>query len=112
MATPSGTPVSYKNRELRLQVNWAPGDWKNDARSDKSRWLQHSDGRVRIWRKQLESMAPSALVSTVQAGGGVMVWKERFSWPVWAAIGEYRIKPLRNVSCIFLNLGCRELRQI
>uniref|UniRef100_A0A673ZWN7 Uncharacterized protein n=1 Tax=Salmo trutta TaxID=8032 RepID=A0A673ZWN7_SALTR len=35
---------------------------------------------VRIWRKQHESMAPSCLVSTVQAGGdGVMVWG-MFSW--------------------------------
>ncbi len=31
--------------------------------------------RVRIWRKEHESMDPSCLVSTVQAGGGgVMVW--------------------------------------
>ncbi len=34
----------------------------------------NSDGRVRIWRKEHESMDPSRLVSTVQAGGGgVMV---------------------------------------
>ncbi len=41
--------------------------------------LQHSDVRVRIWRKEHESMDPSCLVSTVQAGGGVMVWGI-FSW--------------------------------
>ncbi len=42
--------------------------------------VQHSDGRVRIWRKEHESMDPSCLVSTVQAGGGgVMVWGI-FSW--------------------------------
>ncbi len=32
--------------------------------------LQYSDGRVRIWHKEYESMDPSFLVSTVQAGGG------------------------------------------
>jgi len=36
--------------------------------------LRHSDGRVRIWHKQNENMDPSCLVTTVQAGGGVMVW--------------------------------------
>jgi len=43
--------------------------------------LRHSDGRVRIWRKQNENMDPSCLVTTVQAGGGggVMVWG-MFSW--------------------------------
>ncbi len=41
--------------------------------------LQHSDGRVRIWRKEHESMDPSCLVSTDQAGGGVVVWGI-FSW--------------------------------
>ncbi len=42
--------------------------------------LRRSDGRVRIWHKEHESMDPSCLVSTVQAaGGGVMVWGI-FSW--------------------------------
>ncbi len=42
--------------------------------------LRHSDDRVRIWRKEHESMDPSCLVSTVQAGGdGVMV-RWIFSW--------------------------------
>ncbi len=42
--------------------------------------LRHSDGSVRIWRKEHESMDLSFLVSTVQAGaGGVMVWGI-FSW--------------------------------
>ncbi len=42
--------------------------------------LRHSDGRVRIWRKEHESMDPSCLVSMVQAGGGgVIVWGI-FSW--------------------------------
>jgi len=42
--------------------------------------LRHSDGKVRIWHKQHESMNPSCLVSTVRAaGGGIMVWGI-FSW--------------------------------
>ncbi len=78
--------LSAKNRKLRLQFaqdhqNWTIEDWKNMAWSDES-WflLRHSDGRVRIWRKEHESMDSSCLVSTVQAGGGgVMVWGI-FSW--------------------------------
>ncbi len=76
--------LSAKNRKLRLQFaqahqNWTIEDWKNVAWSGES-WflLQHSDGRVRIWRKEHESMDPSCLVSTVQAGG-VMLWGI-FSW--------------------------------
>ncbi len=66
--------------EWRLQFtqdhqNWTIDDWKNVAWSDESWFLLHSDGRVRIWYKEHESMDPSCLVSTVQAGdGGVMVW--------------------------------------
>ncbi len=78
--------LSVKNRKWRLQFaqthqNWTIEDWKNVAWSDESRFLLwHSDGRVRIWRKELENMDPSCLVSTVQAGGGcVMVWGI-FSW--------------------------------
>ncbi len=78
--------LSAKNRKQRLQFaqahqNWTIEDWKNVAWSDESRFLLwHSDGRVRIWRKEHESMDPSCLVSTVQAsGGGVMVWGI-FSW--------------------------------
>ncbi len=73
--------LSDKNRKRRLQFtqahqNWTIEDWKNVAWSDESRLLlRHSDSRVRIWRKEHESMDPSCLVSTVQAaGGGVMVW--------------------------------------
>jgi len=53
------------------------------AWSDESRFLsRHSDGRVKIWRKQNENMDPSCLVTTVQAGGGgIMVWG-MFSWPL------------------------------
>ncbi len=78
--------LSAKNRKRRQQFaqahqNWTIEDWKNVAWFDESRFLlQHSDGRVRIWRKEHESMDPSCLVSTVQAGGGgVMVWS-LFSW--------------------------------
>ncbi len=78
--------LSSKNRKRRLQFaqvhqNWTIEDWKNVAWSDESRFLlRYSDGRVRIWRKEHESMDPSCLVSTVQAaGGGVMVWG-LFSW--------------------------------
>ncbi len=77
--------LSAKNRKRRLQFtlahqNWTIEDWKNVACSDESRFLlRHSDGRVRIWHKEHESMDPSCLVSTVQAAGGVMVWGI-FSW--------------------------------
>ncbi len=77
--------LSAKNRKRRLHFtqahqNWTIEDWKNVAWSDESRFLlRHSDGAVRIWRKEHESMDPSCLVSTVQAAGGVMVWGI-FSW--------------------------------
>ncbi len=70
---------SAKKRKRRLQFaqahqNWTIEDWKNVAWSDESRFLlRHSDGRVRVWHKEHESMDPSCLVSTVQAAGGVMV---------------------------------------
>ncbi len=65
--------LSAKNRKQRLQIaqahqNWTIEDWKDIAWSDESWFLRrHSDGRVRIWRKEHESMDPSCLVSTVQA---------------------------------------------
>ncbi len=78
--------LSAKNRTRRLQFTQTHQhrtieDWTNVVWSDESRFLLwHSDGRVRIWRKEHESMDPSCLVSTVQAGGGgVMVWGI-FSW--------------------------------
>ncbi len=65
--------LSDKNRKRRIQFtqdhqNWTIEDCKNVAWSDES-WflLLHSDVRVRIWRKEHESMDPSCLVSTVQA---------------------------------------------
>ncbi len=79
--------LSAKNRRRRLQFaqahqNWTIEDWKNVAWSDESQFLlQHSDGRVRIWHKEHESMNPSCLLSLLQAGGDddVMQWGI-FSW--------------------------------
>ncbi len=69
------------NGFAQAHQNWTIEDWKTVAWSDESRFLlRHSDGRVRIWRKEHESMDPSCLASMVQAGGGgVMVWGI-FSW--------------------------------
>ncbi len=82
--------LSAKNRKRRLQLaqahqNWTIEDWKNVVWSDESGFLlRHSNGRVRIWHKKHESMDPSCLVSTVQAGGGgVIVWGI-YSWLTWA----------------------------
>ncbi len=78
--------LSAKNRNRRLQFaqarqNWTIEDWKNVAWSDKSQFLlRHSDGRVRMWRKEHESMDPSCLVSMVQAGGGGVMFWGIFSW--------------------------------
>ncbi len=73
--------LSAENRKQRRQFtqanqNWTIEDLKNVAWSDESRFLlRNSDGRVRIWRKEHESMDPSCLVRMVQAGGGgVIVW--------------------------------------
>ncbi len=83
---PHWVPLLNRNRKRRLQFtpahqNWTIEDWKNVAWSDESQFLlQHSDGRVRIWRKENESMDPSCLVSTVQAGG-ILVWGI-FSWHI------------------------------
>ncbi len=77
--------LSDQNSTRRLQFtqahqNWTIEDWKNVAWSDEPPFLLlHSDGTVRIWRKEHEIMDPSCLVSMVQAGGGVMVWGI-FSW--------------------------------
>ncbi len=55
----------------QVHQNWKIEDCKNVAWSYESRFLlQHSDGRVRIRRKEHESMDPSCLVSMVQAPGG------------------------------------------
>ncbi len=94
--------LSAKNRKQSLQFtqvhqNWTIEDWKNVAWSDESRFLlRHSDGRVRIWCKEHESMDPSCLVSTVQAGGGgVMVWGI-FSW--------HTLGPLVPIATAYLSI--------
>ncbi len=82
--------LSDKNRKRRIPFaqahqNWTIEDWKNVAWSAESRFLlQHSDGRVRIWCNEHESMDSSCLVSSFQAGGGgVMVWGY-FLGTLWA----------------------------
>ncbi len=80
------TLLTAKNRKRRLQFtqaqqNYKIEDWKNVPWSDESRFLlRHSDGRVRIWRKEHKSMDPSCLVSMVQAGGGGVMVRGIFSW--------------------------------
>ncbi len=64
--------LSDKNGKRRIQFTQTHQNWTRFL-------LRHSDGRVRIWHEEHESMDPSCLVSTVQAGGGVMVWGI-FSW--------------------------------
>ncbi len=57
--------LSDKNRKRRLQFaqahqNWTLEDWKNVACFDESRFLlPHSDGGVRIYHKEHESMDPA-----------------------------------------------------
>ncbi len=69
--------LSAKNRKQRLQFTQAHQNWTISS-LDFCCDIQMVG--FRIWRKEHESMDPSYLVSTVQAGGGgVMVW-EIFSW--------------------------------
>ncbi len=100
--------LSAKNRKRRLQFaqahqNWTIEDCKNVAWSDESRFLlRHSDGNVRIWRKEHESMDPSCLVSKVQAGGGgVMVWGI-FSWHTFGPLVpiEHRLNTTAYLSIV------------
>ncbi len=101
--------LSDKNRKRRLQFAqahqiWTIEDWKNVAWSDES-WfmLRHSDSRVRIWRKEHESMDPSCLVSMVQAAGGgdVMVWGI-FSWHTLGPLVpiDYRLNATAYLSIV------------
>ncbi len=78
--------LSAKNRKRRRQFakahqNWTIKDWKNVAWSDESRFLRwHSDGRVRIWQKNMKTWIHPALSQRFRpGGGGVMVWGI-FSW--------------------------------
>ncbi len=70
--------LSAKNRKRRLQFtqahqNWTREDWKTVAWSDESRFLlRHSDGRVRIWCKEHESMDPSCLFTRILAMLGIL----------------------------------------
>ncbi len=99
--------LSAKNRKRRLQStqarqNWTIEDWKNVAWSDES-WflLRQLDGRVRIWRKEHESMDPSCLVSMVQGGGGVMVWGI-FYWQILGPLVsiEHRLNTTAYLSIV------------
>ncbi len=66
--------LQHKSIFKNFNVRW------DYSRSQSWFLLRHSDGRVRILHKEHESMDPSCLVSTVQAGGGgLMVWGI-FSW--------------------------------
>ncbi len=78
---PHRVPLGHRRLQFaQAYQNCTIEDWKNAAWSDESQFLRrHSDGRVRVWHKEHESMDPSCLVSMVQAGGGVMVWGI-FSW--------------------------------
>ncbi len=95
------------NRKQRQQFaqahqNWTTADWKNIAWSDESRFLlRRSDGRVRILRKDHESMDPSCLVSTVQARGGVMVLGI-FSWHTFGPLVpiEHRLNATAYLSIV------------
>ncbi len=111
--------LSAKNRKQRLQFaqthqNWTIEDWKNVAWSDESRFLlRHSDGRVRIWCKEHESIDPFCLVSTVQAGGGgVMVWGI-FSWHTLGPLVpiEHRLNTAAYLSIVaeHVHLQCTTL---
>ncbi len=95
--------LSDKNRKQRLQFtqdhqNWTIEDCKNIVRSDESRFLlQHSDGRVRIWCKEHESMYSSCLVSMVQAGGGGVM--------VWGTVSWHNLRPLVPIKAVLKAKG-------
>ncbi len=103
--------LSFKNRKQRLTFSQAHQNWtieklwkcKNVAWSDESQFLLgHSDGRVKIWRKEHESIDPSCLVSMVQAGGGgVMVWGI-FSWHTLGPLVpiEHRLNTMAYLSIV------------
>jgi len=52
-------PRSVLELETEAHQNWTIEDCKNVAWSDESQFLlRHSDGRIRIWHKQHESIPP------------------------------------------------------
>ncbi len=98
--------LSAKNRKRRLHFaqahqNWIIEDWKNVAWSDESRFLlRNSDGRVRIWRKEHESMDPYCLVSTVQAGGGGVMVLGIFYWHTFVVSIEHCLNTTAYLSIV------------
>ena len=112
--------LSDENKKRWLQwarghQHWRIEEWKNIAWSDESHFLlRQADGRVRIWHKLHKSMAPSCLMSTVQAGGGdVMVWF-MYSWHTLGPLIpiEKLFQPPKNSGCSGgkggSNLGCTQ----
>ena len=71
--------LSATNRKwARDHQHWTTEERKNIAWSDESHFLlSYADGRVRIGRKQHESMTTSCLVSTVQTGGRVRIGRKQ-----------------------------------
>lgn len=60
--------LSAKNSKLRLQFTKTEQDWKNVASLIGLNFCCNIQMMVRIWCEWHESMSPSCLVSTVQAG--------------------------------------------
>ncbi len=89
----TGSPKLDNKRLKKIKIAW----------SDISQFLlQHSDGRVRIWRKEHESMDPSCLVLMVQAsGGGLIVWGI-FSWHTFgpSVLIEHRLNATAYLSIV------------
>ncbi len=92
--------LSDKNKKRRIQLpqthqNWTIEDWKNVAWSDESDDIQMV--RVRIWRKEHESMDPSCLV--------VMVWGI-FSWHTLGPLVpiEYRLNTTVYLSIVAVHV--------
>ncbi len=97
--------MSAKNRKRRIQFtqahkNWIIEDWRETLPGLMSLdfLLRHSDITVRIWCKEHESMDPSCLVSTVQAGGGGVMVSGIFSWHTldplstnWASVKHHSL---------------------
>ncbi len=95
--------LSAKNRKRRLhRTGSSIEDWEDVAWSDESLFLlRHSDGRVRICRKEHENMDPSCLVSTVQAAGVVMVWGIFFGGTLGPLVPiEHRLNAKTSLSIV------------
>ncbi len=78
--------------------------------------LRYSDSRVRIWRKELESMDPSCLSQWVQAGGGGVSGGGGYSlgklWPLntnWALFKHHSLPEYCCWPCHPLWLQCIHL---